>query len=284
MEEKSPSASELMTALRGALAAFIADRQEWPPDRRSEVEQEVGEVLTRLHGLADRFGVELSATPSSASPFMSGDLAQGPNAKRQPTVGIGERPPSHRAQIENPSRSQKHVLTPYIGTEVKLPRSVASKWSISCVRTTMTQMTISKLAKEAGVSVETIRFYERIGLLTRPATPTSGWRKYSEAALAGVRYIKISQQLGFTLSELDDLQLTAAAGRNAFCGSVRSAALAKIQAVEEQITKLQAIQRELQNLLTRCGARAPSDPCPIFDALRSMRQLTSGCCNKPCDR
>ena len=120
----------------------------------------------------------------------------------------------------------------------------------------MPMMTISKLAKEAGVSVETIRFYERIGLLTRPATPTSGWRKYSETALASVRYVKTSQQLGFTLSELDDLRLTAAAGKTAFCGSVRRAMLAKMQAVEEQITKLQAVQRELQNLLTHCGGRA----------------------------
>ena len=137
----------------------------------------------------------------------------------------------------------------------------------------MTLMTISQLAKKAGVSVETIRFYERVGLLTRPATPTSGWRKYSEAALASVRYIKTSQKFGYTRSEMGDLQLTAATGRNAFCGSVRRATLTKIQAVEEQITTLQRVQRGLQSLLTHCSVRVTSDPCPMFNALRSMHHL-----------
>ena len=70
--------------------------------------------------------------------------------------------------------------------------------------------TIGKLAKEAGIGVETIRFYEQRGILKQPPAPASGWRQYSEEALSTIRYIKVGQQLGFTLSEMERLQGIAA--------------------------------------------------------------------------
>lgn len=132
--------------------------------------------------------------------------------------------------------------------------------------------TIGKLAKEAGIGVETIRFYERRGILKQPPVPASGWRRYSEEALSTIRYIKVGQQLGFTLSEMERLQGKTSGGQRAFCESVRAATREKIKAVEEQIAELQAVHKELGDFLARCSAKKASEPCPIFLALGGMKK------------
>jgi DNA-binding transcriptional MerR regulator len=132
--------------------------------------------------------------------------------------------------------------------------------------------TIGKLAKEAGVGVETIRFYERRGILKQPASPASGYRQYSEEALSTIRYIKIGQQLGFKLSEMEKLQARAGGGQSAFCESVRAATREKIKAVEEQMAELQGVHKELVDFLARCSRKKPGESCPIYLAMTGMKK------------
>lgn len=136
----------------------------------------------------------------------------------------------------------------------------------------MKRRTISKLAKEAGVGVETVRFYERRGILKQPEAPAEGWREYSEEALETIRYIKIGQQMGFKLSEMLRLQEKAGGEQRAFCESVREATREKIKAVEEQIKQLQQMHEELQNFLGRCSAKKDGERCPVYESLGAMKR------------
>jgi MerR family mercuric resistance operon transcriptional regulator len=128
--------------------------------------------------------------------------------------------------------------------------------------------TISKLARDAGVGVETIRFYERCGILWQPAAPSSGWRRYSEEALSTIKYVKMGQQLGFKLSEMRALQAQAQGAQSTFCQSVRAATRDKINAVEQEIARLQRVHSELVEFLGRCSAKPAHEPCPIYRTMR----------------
>lgn len=136
----------------------------------------------------------------------------------------------------------------------------------------MKRRTISELAKETGVGVETIRFYERRGILKQPPVPVQGWREYGEDALSTVRYIRQGQQLGFKLAEMKRLQDQAGGEQQVFCESVRSATREKIWAVEEQIKQLRKMRRELQDFLTRCSAKKKGERCPIYESLGAMKR------------
>ena len=129
--------------------------------------------------------------------------------------------------------------------------------------------TISQLAKECGVGVETIRFYERRGFLKQPVKPVKGYRHYDDDALAVIRYIKIGQQMGFRLSEMKRLQERAAGNQKAFCESVRAATREKIMAVEEEIARLQDTLGELKDFLGRCSAKKDHERCPVYEGLGS---------------
>jgi MerR family mercuric resistance operon transcriptional regulator len=129
----------------------------------------------------------------------------------------------------------------------------------------MRRRTIGTLAREAGVNVETVRFYERCGILAQPPVPTKGWREYGKEALALIRYIKQAQQMGFTLAELKRLQIKADGNQWAFCESVRSATREKMCAVEEQIRQLQTVRQNLEGFLARCTAKKKNERCPIYD-------------------
>lgn len=136
----------------------------------------------------------------------------------------------------------------------------------------MKRRTISKLAKEAGVGVETVRFYERRGILKQPDSPTEGWREYGDDALETIRYIKIGQQMGFKLSEMQRLQQKAGGQQRTFCESVRAATREKMKAVEEQIRQLQQIHQELESFLGRCSAKKDGERCPIYESLGAMKR------------
>src|SRR5579883_3016061 len=101
----------------------------------------------------------------------------------------------------------------------------------------MARRTIGRLAKEAGVNVETIRFYERQGLLFRPPAPPAGWREYGEDAVWLIHYIKLAQRLGFCLSEVKRLMARLSEGEN-FCESFRGALADKVCEIEEKIEQL----------------------------------------------
>jgi DNA-binding transcriptional MerR regulator len=124
--------------------------------------------------------------------------------------------------------------------------------------------TIGRLAKEAGVNVETIRFYERRGLLRQPQRPDSGWRVYDDSAVWVLHYIKLGRQLGFTLSELKKLLANVTGGR-AFCTSVQKAYEDKIRLVGEKIERLKIMRKELKKALLACLKRSAQGDCPIAE-------------------
>jgi MerR family transcriptional regulator, copper efflux regulator len=130
----------------------------------------------------------------------------------------------------------------------------------------VSSLTIGKLAKSAGVGVETIRFYERQGLLPEPARRMSGYRSYGPDAVARLEFIRRAKDLGFTLNEIKSL-LSLRRDPNSTAADVKREAQRKIQDVDEKIRNLQAIRRALQRLIDECHGRGPLSECPILDAM-----------------
>ncbi|MFA9460318.1 MerR family transcriptional regulator [Thiohalorhabdus sp. Cl-TMA] len=109
-------------------------------------------------------------------------------------------------------------------------------------------MTIGVLAQKAGVNVETVRYYQRKGLLPEPPRPPGGVRYYGTEVIDRIRFIKRAQYLGFTLREVGEL-LAFGSGS---CKDVEGLAAAKLSEVEARISDLQAIRQELERLLEQC--------------------------------
>ncbi|WP_043316164.1 Hg(II)-responsive transcriptional regulator [Microbulbifer sp. HZ11] len=124
-------------------------------------------------------------------------------------------------------------------------------------------LTIGRLARAAGVHVETVRYYERRGLIEQPAKPAQGHRAYSRATLERLLFIKRAQELGFTLQEIAGL--LALGGRQ--CAEVQAMAAEKLAAVEAKIADLQRLQAVLDRLVRSCKANRSHGPCPIVETL-----------------
>lgn len=125
-------------------------------------------------------------------------------------------------------------------------------------------LTIGMLARKAEVNVETIRYYQRLGLLRLPQKPVSGARHYGEADVARMGFIKSAQRLGFTLEEID-LLLRLEDG--AHCTEAREIAEQKLLAVREKIADLQRIETALARLAGECATGNSSVSCPLIGAL-----------------
>jgi len=123
--------------------------------------------------------------------------------------------------------------------------------------------TISKLAKELGVNVETIRFYERRGLIDQPSKPETGYRHYPDETVQRIRFIKRAQDLGFTLEEITSLLSL----NDRPCGHVQELAEHKLRAVKEKMADLQRLEHALKALLTQCRSNDDDSHCPIIDSL-----------------
>lgn len=137
----------------------------------------------------------------------------------------------------------------------------------------MTAPTISKAASEAGVGVETIRFYERQGLIEQPPKPSgSGVRRYSPETVERIRFIKEAQQIGFSLREVQEL-LALRADPAADCSDVREQAIAKRADIRRKIDQLRQIDAALETLIASCPGSGGLQCCSIMDALtlRSRR-------------
>ncbi len=132
--------------------------------------------------------------------------------------------------------------------------------------TVMKAMTIGQVAREAGVGVETIRFYERVGLLEEPPRRQSGYRQYSPDAVKRIRFIKRAKELGFSLKEIKEL-LYLRVDTSTSCGAVKRRAEAKISDIERKVQDLQRMKRALVKLAAACSGRGPISECPILDAL-----------------
>ncbi len=127
-----------------------------------------------------------------------------------------------------------------------------------------TSLTIGKLATAADVNVETIRYYQRLNLIKEPFKPAQGYRQYSTDNISRLRFIKRSQELGFTLKEIQEL-LDLGDGH---CHEVQQLAAKKIQQVEERITDLSAMGDALKDLLTQCQTTDSSNAqCALVETL-----------------
>lgn len=132
----------------------------------------------------------------------------------------------------------------------------------------MGNMTIGQMARAAGAGVETIRFYEREGLLEHPARSASGYRKYPPEAVARLRLIRQAKELGFSLNEIKELlALRVAPGRS--CSDVRARTERKIADIDQRITALKRMKAALTRLAAACSGRGPTSECPILEALES---------------
>jgi MerR family mercuric resistance operon transcriptional regulator len=125
-----------------------------------------------------------------------------------------------------------------------------------------TGVTIGKLAEAAGVNVETIRYYQRRGLLQEPVKPLYGQRHYSLEQAKRVRFIKRAQALGFTLAEVGQLLLNEARS----CKTTRALAAHKLELIDEKMADLGAVRQALGKLVQQCDA-GDGAKCPIVDAL-----------------
>jgi len=125
-------------------------------------------------------------------------------------------------------------------------------------------LTIGKLADRSGVNVETIRYYQRLGLILEPTKPAQGFRRYPVADIARVRFIRRAQQLGFTLKEIGEL-LDLGDGH---CQEVQQLARLKIEKIEERLRDLQSMRGALLDLLSQCEVADRSDiHCALIEAL-----------------
>ena len=129
----------------------------------------------------------------------------------------------------------------------------------------MQTYTISGLARAAGVNVETIRFYQRRGLLIEPDKPLGGIRRYGEAEVARMLFIKAAQRIGFTLDEVAQLLQLDDGTR---CSEARTIAEHKLADVRQRLQDLQRIEAALAQLVDRCASRRGQVCCPLIDALQ----------------
>jgi MerR family mercuric resistance operon transcriptional regulator len=126
------------------------------------------------------------------------------------------------------------------------------------------KMTIGRLASAAGVTVETIRFYQRSELIDEPARPYDGYRTYGDEDVRRIRFIKRAQLLGFTLDEIANLLKLD--GSQA-CPSTRELAAQKLAMVGEKLCDLLAMKTALATMVSRCDGEHPGVDCPIIQAL-----------------
>src|SRR6516225_5956868 len=130
----------------------------------------------------------------------------------------------------------------------------------------MKPLTIGQVARSAGVGVETVRFYERQGLLEEPARRESGYRQYPEDVVARLRFIKRAKELGFSLKEIKEL-LALRVDPTTTCREVKERAEAKITDIEGKIASLLRMKKALVKLTATCRGKGPTSECPILDAL-----------------
>ncbi|HLW53598.1 MAG TPA: MerR family transcriptional regulator [Candidatus Angelobacter sp.] len=132
--------------------------------------------------------------------------------------------------------------------------------------------TIARLAAEAGVNVETIRYYERIGVLDKPSRSQTGWRQYSEHVLETLKYVRAGQQLGFSLGEIKSVQrLCLVQEPPGICQSIREIARQKISEVDQQILGLEQLKKRLQEFIQACSIKPDAERCPMAKAFRGMK-------------
>jgi MerR family transcriptional regulator, mercuric resistance operon regulatory protein len=124
-------------------------------------------------------------------------------------------------------------------------------------------LTIGSIAKRAGVSVETIRYYQREGLIAEPLKPVSGFRVYPTETIDRIKFIQRSKRLGFTLAEIKNLLQLSVTD----CSTTRALTQQKLDLIRSKIADLQSMEAALEQLVTMCESSQPTNNCPIIAAL-----------------
>jgi len=124
-------------------------------------------------------------------------------------------------------------------------------------------LTIGKLANKANISVETIRYYERRGLIKRPVKPEIGYRQYENESLQRLLFIKKAKTLGFSLDEIGNLLVLS----EGHCADVQSLARQKLIGIKTKVKDLQRLEHVLEDLVSQCNNNIDAAHCPIINTL-----------------
>jgi len=131
----------------------------------------------------------------------------------------------------------------------------------------MEKMTRGDVAERANVSRETVRYYEKRGLIPKPSRTAAGYRQYTSEHVTRIRFVKRAQELGFTLTEIGEL-LSLRADPAVDSSEVKQQAKAKVAEVEKKIRNLRRIKEALTSLIASCGGSEPTADCPIIEAMQ----------------
>jgi MerR family mercuric resistance operon transcriptional regulator len=140
------------------------------------------------------------------------------------------------------------------------------------METFMETVTIGQLARKAQVHVETVRYYERRGLLPAPLRRWSGYRQYSDDDVTRLQFIKRAQKLGFSLKEIAEL-LSLQVDPETSCDDVKNRTEAKIADIDAKIHALEQMRKALKKLVASCSGRGPTSACPILEALETREDI-----------
>jgi MerR family mercuric resistance operon transcriptional regulator len=137
----------------------------------------------------------------------------------------------------------------------------------------MERLQIGKIAKRAGVSVDTVRYYESRGLIDEPPRLASGYRQYAPGVVDRIEFIKQAQELGFTLGDIEDL-LRLRDAPDTTCSAVRCKAESKLDEIEEKLVALRRMKTTLDELVNACRQQQSetADACPILDAMEKNHE------------
>jgi MerR family copper efflux transcriptional regulator len=139
----------------------------------------------------------------------------------------------------------------------------------------MNGLTIGEVAKQAHVRIETLRYYERMGLVAPPPRNGANYRLYPAETMRRVQFIKRAQELGFSLKEITEL-LALRARPGTPCADIRTRALDKITAIEEKIRSLHAMKHALAQLVAECSGQGEITDCPILTSLDTDERKNDG--------
>jgi Hg(II)-responsive transcriptional regulator len=138
----------------------------------------------------------------------------------------------------------------------------------------VTALRIGEVAKRSEVGIETIRYYERQGLLAEPARRPSGYRQYDESVVSRLRFIRSAKELGFTLAEIKEL-LGLWFDVKTKCEHVRQKSEQKIREIDDKLRALQKMKRSLKKIIGQCADRDSLQQCPLWLGLDKPQQHNS---------
>lgn len=130
----------------------------------------------------------------------------------------------------------------------------------------MSQLNIGQVAKQTGISVEAIRFYEKQGLIEVPLRSASGYRQYQAATVKRIRFIQRAKEVGFTLKDVNEL-LSLRREPGATCTDIKLQATQKIEEIDQKIHDLGQIRSALASMIMKCRGRGSLAECPILEEL-----------------